>query len=95
MPTISGLAVFFTVTTVLVLLYPVIRLIPFWFQRQTGGKVRFHRQAIAALTVAIDRSEAGSEQRARLQAQHDWHAAALAILAPTNPTSAPEQRKAA
>lgn len=79
---IDGMMIFFSVTTVAVLLYPLIRLTPSWLEASLGKKIAFHRAAAAALETAIERAHNDPAQRARLQAQHDYHRVSLATLAP-------------
>lgn len=80
-PIISGLMLFFSATTVAVIAYPIVKLLPSWLERSVYRKIAMHRDAIAALDLAISRTS-DAEQRARLQAQADFHRAALANLAP-------------
>lgn len=80
-PIISGLMLFFTATTVAVVAYPIIKLLPSWLERSVYRKIAGHRDAIAALDVALDRC-VDIGQRGRLVAQRDWHRAALVKLAP-------------
>lgn len=80
-PIISGLMLFFSATTVAVVAYPIIKLLPSWLERSVYRKISLHRDAITALDLAISRT-ADTDHRARLQAQVDFHRAALANLAP-------------
>lgn len=75
------LTLFFAVTTVGVILYPLIKLTPSWLERSMGKKVVLHRNALIALDAAIagTRDEA---QRDRLQAQRDYHQASIEALFP-------------
>jgi len=77
---INGLMIFFSLTTVAVIIYPLIKLTPSWLERRLDRKIGFHRDAIVALDAAI---AAGSDpvQTARLTEQRDFHRAALASLA--------------
>lgn len=79
---INGLMVVFSITTVAVFLYPIIKLLPSWLERSLGKKIAFHRDAIVALGTAIERAHNAPEHLARLQAQRDYHRAALTALAP-------------
>ena len=81
-PIISGLMVFFTATTVAVIVYPIVKLLPSWLERSVYRKAGFHRDAIAALDLAISRNGDDPAHRARLAAQADFHRGALAALAP-------------
>lgn len=81
-PIINGLMIFFSLTTVAVIAYPLVKLLPSWLERRVYRNIAFHRDAVAALGVAIDRAGTDAEQQARLQRQHDYHRAALAALAP-------------
>lgn len=83
-PIITGLMVFFSATTVAVIAYPIIKVLPSWLERSVFRKVGFHRDAIAALDLAISRNGDDPEQRARLTAQADYHRSALAALAPSD-----------
>lgn len=81
-PIINGLMIFFSVTTAVVLLYPVVKLAPLWFERRVQARIALHRDAVAALVGAIDQAGNDHAQRGRLAAQLQWHRAALANLAP-------------
>ncbi len=81
-PIITGLMIFFSVTTAVVVFYPIIKLAPSWFERSTLRKAALHREAIAALGAAIDRSGSDVEHQARLVTQRDYHRSALANLSP-------------
>lgn len=81
-PIISGLMLFFSATTVAVIAYPIVKLLPSWLERSVSRKIAMHRDAIAALDLAISRTAADPEHRTRLQAQADYHRDALARLAP-------------
>jgi hypothetical protein len=78
---VNGLMIFFSATTVAVIAYPIIKLLPSWLERSVYRKIDHHRGAIAALGLAIDRAD-DAAHRARLVAQQDWNRAALAALAP-------------
>jgi hypothetical protein len=87
-PIISGLMLFFSATTVAVIAYPIVKLLPSYLERSVYRKIAMHRDAIAALDIAIGRTtDAG--QRGRLQAQADFHRDALARLAPGDAMLAP------
>ena len=79
---IPVLTVFFTVTTIAVFLYPIVRLTPSWLQRSLNKKLVFHRQAYAALTAAVTQAHNDPEHAARLAAQRDYHHSALQALVP-------------
>ena len=79
-PIIAGLMIFFSVTTVVVVFYPIIKLAPSWFERSVYRRAALHRDALAALDLAIDRVGGDIDHRARLTAQRDYHRAALANL---------------
>lgn len=81
-PIITGLMIFFSVTTAVVVFYPIIKLAPSWFERSVSRRAALHREAIAALGLAIDRAGGDVEHRARLVAQRDYHRGALANLFP-------------
>ena len=81
-PIITGLMIFFSITTVVVVLYPIVKLAPSWFERSLHRRGALHRQAIAALGLAISRVGGDVEHRARLVAQRDYHRASLASLFP-------------
>jgi hypothetical protein len=82
---INGLMIFFSVTTVAVILYPLVKLTPSWLERRLNTKIKFHGDAIVALEAAIAASN-DPAQSARLTAQRDFHRAALASLAVPQPT---------
>jgi hypothetical protein len=90
-PIINGLMVFFSATTVAVIAYPIVKLLPSWLERSIYRKVAFHRDAIAALDLAISRNGDDPAQRARLVTQADFHRSALAALAPHDALIAPPQ----
>ena len=93
---ISMLSAFFSITTVIVLLYPIIRLAPSWLERRVYRQIAFHRAAVAALTTEIDRAHNDRPHHDRVQGQLDYHRAALAALAPSAPVpAAPARRNAA
>lgn len=81
-PIITGLMIFFSVTTAVVVFYPIVKLAPSWFQRSVSRRAALHREAIAALGLAIDRAGGDVEHHARLVAQRDYHRSALANLFP-------------
>jgi hypothetical protein len=81
---INGLMIFFSVTTVAVFLYPIIKLTPSWLERRLNGKIKFHGDAIVALDAALA-TTSDPAQGARLTAQRDFHRAALASLAVPQP----------
>jgi hypothetical protein len=82
---ISGLMIFFSVTTVAVILYPILKLTPSWLHRRLAAKIKFHGDAIIALEAALA-ATTDPAQSARLTAQRDFHRAALASLAVPQPT---------
>lgn len=84
-PIISGLMIFFSVTTAVVLAYPIVKLAPLWFERRVHARAELHRRALAALAVAVELSADDAEQRRRLIAQIDFNRAALANLVPDDP----------
>jgi hypothetical protein len=81
---------FFSATTVAVIAYPIVKLLPSWLERSVYRKIASHRDAITALDLAISRMS-DAEQRARLQAQADFQRAALANLAPGDAMLTPPQ----
>lgn len=89
-PIITGLMFFFSVTTVAVIAYPVVKLLPSWLERSVYRKIAYNRDAIEALDIAAARC-ADPEHRGRLLAQARYHRAALANLAPNDPVLAPQQ----
>jgi hypothetical protein len=80
----NGLAVLFSITTIIVFLYPIVKLTPSWLERSMAKKIILHRSAIIALNEAID-TTADPEQRARLVDQRDYHQAAINALVPGEP----------
>jgi hypothetical protein len=76
------LTIVFSITTVAVFLFPIVRLTPFWLERSVGKKVVMHTRAIAALDAAIGDAGNTADHLARLIEQRDFHVAALAQLAP-------------
>ncbi len=79
---ITGLQIFFSVTTVAVVGYPLVKLTPSWLERSLNKKIAFHRAAVDALGVALTRAHNDPDQQARLQAQQDYHTASLTALVP-------------
>jgi hypothetical protein len=82
---INGLMVFFSLTTVAVFLYPLIKLTPSWLERRLGRKIEMHRASLAALDGALALPGQDVTHVARLTAQRDWHRAALQSLAADTP----------
>jgi hypothetical protein len=70
-----------TVTTIIVLLFPLARLTPFWWQRRTAPKIIRHRRELAAAEAALAQTGDPTEQ-ARLQSARAHHQAALERLVP-------------
>nr|WP_310525253.1 hypothetical protein [Polymorphobacter sp.] len=81
-PMINGLSILFTVTTVAVFLYPVIKLTPSWLERRVNTRIVFHRRAFDAIGVAMERAHNDSAQFDRLASQREFHRASLMALAP-------------
>lgn len=81
---INGLMIFFSVTTVAVVLYPIFKLTPAWLERRLNRKIAFHQDAAVALEVAIA-ATTDPAQLARLTAQRDFHRGALKDLAVPEP----------
>lgn len=88
-PIITGLMFFFSVTTVAVIGYPIVKLLPSWLERSVYRKIAYNRDAIAAIDIAAARCT-DPDHRARLLAQARYHRAALANLAPNDPVLAPQ-----
>lgn len=87
-PMINVLSVFFTVTTVAVILYPIIKLAPSWLEGRVHKQVMFHRNAIEALDIALANTQAEPGQLLRLTTQRDYHRDALMTLAPDDTLTA-------
>lgn len=85
---IDGMAIVFTLTTIAVVLYPIIRLTPSWLEGSLGKRIAFHRAAADALETALTRSHNDPAQGDRLEAQLRYHRASLATLAPSHPAAA-------
>lgn len=81
-PAITGLMVVFSITTVAVFLYPIVKLTPSWLERSLNKKIVFHRAAAEALGAAMAGAHNDPAQLTRLTAQHDYHRAALQALVP-------------
>ncbi len=79
---ITGMTIFFSVTTIAVFLYPIIKLTPSWIERSLNKKLAFHRAAHTALGAAVAQAHNNPEQAARLAAQRDYHRSALQALVP-------------
>lgn len=91
---ILNLALFLSVTTTLVFAFPLVKLAPFWLQRRRHRQLAWHRSAAGALALAMTRCHNDPDQLARLTAQHDWHLAAIAALAPERPAKAARKQAA-
>ncbi|KPF74412.1 hypothetical protein IP88_07945 [alpha proteobacterium AAP81b] len=91
----SGLALFFTCTTVLAFVFPLAKLVPFWLDRRIQRQVAFHRAAAAAIAEAMPRNHNDPAHYARLATQLAYHRGALAALAPERAAPTIEQRDAA
>jgi hypothetical protein len=81
-PIINGLMIFFSVTTVAAMAYPLFKLLPSWLERRVHRQIAFHSDALAALDGALVRSHNDHEHKARLAAQRAYHFNALIALAP-------------
>lgn len=88
-PIITGLMVFFSATTVAVIAYPIVKLLPSWLERSVYRKIAYNRDAIAAIDIAAARCT-DPDHRSRLLAQARYHRGALANLAPNDPVLAPQ-----
>jgi hypothetical protein len=77
----NGLAVFFTITTLVVFFYPIIKLTPSWLERRMARNIRLHRSAIIALDQAIAVTT-DADHRARLGVQRDYHQGVIDRLMP-------------
>jgi hypothetical protein len=85
--TTTYMAIAFTIITVAVILFPIIKLAPSRLARRMNGRVAFHREAIAALTTAIERTD-DPEHRERLVSQLAYQRAAFAQIAPADAKAA-------
>jgi len=79
--TITYMAIVFTIITFAVILFPIFKLAPSRLARRMNGRVAFHREAIAALTTAIESTD-DPEHRERLASQLAYQRAAFAQIAP-------------
>jgi hypothetical protein len=77
----NGLMVVFSITTLVVFLYPIVKLTPSWLERKMAKKIILHREAIAVLAQTVE-TTTDIEQRARLQTQLDYHQATINALVP-------------
>jgi hypothetical protein len=77
----NGLAVFFTITTLVVFFYPIIKLTPSWLERRMAKSIALHRSAIIVLDQAVA-ATTDVEHRARLEAQRDHHRGIIDKLMP-------------
>jgi hypothetical protein len=77
----NGLAIFFTITTVVVFFYPIIKLTPSWLERRMAKNIARHRSAIIALDHAAA-ATSDAEHRARLEAQRDYRQGVINRLMP-------------
>jgi hypothetical protein len=81
---VNGMMIFFSLTTVAVFLYPLIKLTPSWLERRLNRKIAFHQDALLALDAALA-ATSDPVQLARLTAQRDFHCGALKDLAVPEP----------
>jgi hypothetical protein len=88
-PIITGLMIFFSVTTIAVIAWPLYKLAPSWIERNLYRKIAFHRDAAAVLAVAMERAHGDSGRFERLALQHDYHTGALLILVPHETVATP------
>jgi hypothetical protein len=82
---ITGLMGFFSVTTVAIIAYPIVRLTPSWLEGRLNRQIAFHRQAADALVHAMAQAPLDAAQQARLAAQLEFHRGALMDLVPGAP----------
>lgn len=82
---INGLTIFFSITTVVVLLYPLMRLAPSWLERRASKKAAFHRTALEAIELALAQPGQDASSADGLTAQRDFHREALRSLAADAP----------
>lgn len=81
---VNGMMIFFSLTTVAVFLYPLIKLTPSWLERRLNRKIAFHQDALLALDAALA-ATSDPVQLARLTGQRDFHRGALNDLAVPEP----------
>lgn len=81
-PVVNIMMLVFSITTAIVLLYPIVRLAPSWLERSVNRRIVFHRAAAEAIGAAMARSHNDPAHLARLTEQHAFHVGALAALAP-------------
>jgi hypothetical protein len=77
----NGLAIFFTIATLIVFFYPIIKLTPSWLERRMATNIIRHRRAIMALDEAAA-TTTDAEHRTRLETQRDYHQAIINSLMP-------------
>ena len=77
----NGLMAVFSIMTVAVFLYPIVKLTPSWLERKMAKKIILHRDAIAVLAPTVE-TTIDVDHRARLQTQLDYHQAAITALVP-------------
>jgi hypothetical protein len=84
----NGLTIFFSITTSVVLLYPLIKLVPSWLERRASKKAAFHRAALVAIELAMAHSGQDAAKGDRLTEQREFHRRALRSLSTgtTSPT---------
>lgn len=78
---IHGLMIFFSITTVGVLLYPLMKLAPCWQERRISNKVALHRTALEEIERKLAQAGQDALLVCRLMAQRDFHRQALQFLA--------------
>ncbi|MFZ4687827.1 MAG: hypothetical protein ACOYLS_01185 [Polymorphobacter sp.] len=81
-PYVNGLLLLFSLTTIAVFLYPIIKLTPSWLDRSMQKKIVLHRRAADALGLALAGAHNNPDHHARLTAQREYHLSALRTLVP-------------
>ena len=91
-PIITAMTIVFSITTVAVVLFPVIKLLPSRLERRVYRQIAFHRDATAQLAIAIARSHDDRAQHQRLTASYEYHRRALLNLSPGDVAAPMAQR---
>ena len=81
----NGLTMFFSITTFVVLLCPLIKLAPSWLERRASKKAAFHRAAMEAIELALAHSGQDTAKGDRLTEQREFHRRALRSLSMDTP----------
>ncbi len=89
-PPIAVLMVSFTFISFMAAAWAVTSVLPRRLEARTHRQIALHREAVAALDIAMTRADNDAGQMSRLAANRAWHASALETLAPGSSVRAAE-----